>query len=182
MNTRRVPVGILKSSPARYLGLRYPKRAAWRQTPSPACSSTKNWHGPGGLLHGYHHEHAHGDLLPIAGSEDIVGLMVPYRGEKIGVICFTEDQSGSDGRHAHHGQADGDGNQWRQNWITNGPIATSAPHLPDRSQQGRQGSRLLLIERAWRASPPGLAQDGCVGSHHRRTDLRQCVCPRTIPG
>ena len=62
------------------------------------------------------------------GNEDIKQrILVPaIKGEKIGTICFTEDQSGSDlgGTRTLATKVDGG---WmingRKQWITNGPIA-----------------------------------------------------------
>src|SRR4030065_1153030 len=85
------------------------------------------------------------------GSENIKQkILVPaIKGEKIGTICFTEDQSGSDlgGTRTLATKVDGG---WRINgrkqWITNGPIAefcncmgTGGPKL------GRKGCNFFPV-------------------------------------
>src|SRR4030043_2432314 len=87
------------------------------------------------------------------GSEDIKQrILVPaIKGEKIGTICFTEDQSGSDlaGTKTLATKVDGG---WRINgqkqWITNGPIADFATVMAtvDR-KMGLKGLNFYLVER-----------------------------------
>jgi butyryl-CoA dehydrogenase len=87
------------------------------------------------------------------GNEDLKQrMLVPaIKGEKIGTICFTEDQSGSDlaGTRTLATKADGgwriDG---RKQWITNGPIAEFATVMAtvDR-KMGLKGLNFYLVER-----------------------------------
>jgi alkylation response protein AidB-like acyl-CoA dehydrogenase len=87
------------------------------------------------------------------GSEAIKQrILVPaIKGEKIGTICFTEDQSGSDlaGTRTVATKVDGG---WRVNgrkqWITNGPIAEFATVMAtvDR-KMGLKGLNFYLVER-----------------------------------
>jgi alkylation response protein AidB-like acyl-CoA dehydrogenase len=87
------------------------------------------------------------------GSEAIKQrILVPaIKGEKIGTICFTEDQSGSDlaGTRTVATKVDGG---WRINgrkqWITNGPIAEFATVMAtvDR-KMGLKGLNFYLVER-----------------------------------
>ena len=87
------------------------------------------------------------------GSEAIKQrILVPaIKGEKIGAICFTEDQSGSDlaGTRTVATKVDGgwriDG---RKQWITNGPIAEFATVMAtvDR-KMGLKGLNFYLVER-----------------------------------
>jgi alkylation response protein AidB-like acyl-CoA dehydrogenase len=87
------------------------------------------------------------------GNEDIKQrILVPaIQGEKIGTICFTEDQSGSDlaGTKTLATKVDGG---WRINgqkqWITNGPIADFATVMAtvDR-KMGLKGLNFYLVER-----------------------------------
>jgi butyryl-CoA dehydrogenase len=87
------------------------------------------------------------------GNENIKQrLLVPaIKGEKIGTICFTEDQSGSDlaGTRTLATKVDGgwriDG---RKQWITNGPIADFATVMAtvDR-KMGLKGLNFYLVER-----------------------------------
>ena len=79
-------------------------------------------------------------------------ILVPaIRGEKIGTICFTEDQSGSDlaGTRTVATKVDGgwriDG---RKQWITNGPIADFSTVMAtvDR-KMGLKGLNFYLVER-----------------------------------
>ena len=79
-------------------------------------------------------------------------ILVPaIKGEKIGTICFTEDQSGSDlaGTKTLATKVDGG---WRINgqkqWITNGPIADFATVMAtvDR-KMGLKGLNFYLVER-----------------------------------
>ncbi len=87
------------------------------------------------------------------GSEDIVNrLMVPaIRGEKIGVICFTEDQSGSDVGATRTTATKVDGG-WVingvKNWITNGPICDFCTVICQTDpSKGARGLDFFLIER-----------------------------------
>ncbi len=87
------------------------------------------------------------------GNEDIKQrILVPaIKGEKIGTICFTEDQSGSDlaGTKTLATKVDGG---WRINgqkqWITNGPIAEFATVMAtvDR-KMGLKGLNFYLVEK-----------------------------------
>ena len=87
------------------------------------------------------------------GSEAIKQrILVPaIKGEKIGTICFTEDQSGSDlaGTRTVATKVDGgwriDG---RKQWITNGPIAEFATVMAtvDR-KMGLKGLNFYFVER-----------------------------------
>ena len=87
------------------------------------------------------------------GSESIKQrILVPaIKGEKIGTICFTEDQSGSDlaGTRTLATKVDGgwriDG---RKQWITNGPIADFSTVMAtvDR-KMGLKGLNFYLVER-----------------------------------
>ena len=87
------------------------------------------------------------------GSEAIKQrILVPaIKGEKIGAICFTEDQSGSDlaGTRTVATKVDGgwriDG---RKQWITNGPIADFSTVMAtvDR-KMGLKGLNFYLVER-----------------------------------
>jgi butyryl-CoA dehydrogenase len=87
------------------------------------------------------------------GNENIKQrILVPaIKGEKIGTICFTEDQSGSDlaGTRTVATKVDGgwriDG---RKQWITNGPIADFATVMAtvDR-KMGLKGLNFYLVER-----------------------------------
>ena len=87
------------------------------------------------------------------GSEEIKQrILVPaIKGEKIGTICFTEDQSGSDlaGTRTLATKVDGG---WRINgrkqWITNGPIAefTTVMATVD-SKLGLKGLNFFLVEK-----------------------------------
>jgi alkylation response protein AidB-like acyl-CoA dehydrogenase len=78
-------------------------------------------------------------------------LVPAIKGEKIGTICFTEDQSGSDlaGTRTLATKVDGgwriDG---RKQWITNGPIADFATVMAtvDR-KMGLKGLNFYLVER-----------------------------------
>ena len=85
-------------------------------------------------------------------------ILVPaIKGEKIGTICFTEDQSGSDlgGTRTLATKVDGG---WRINgrkqWITNGPIAEFYHGDGNgRSEAGAEGPQFL----------PGRKEDGGSG-------------------
>jgi len=87
------------------------------------------------------------------GNEDIKQrILVPaIKGEKIGTICFTEDQSGSDlgGTRTLATKVDGG---WRINgrkqWITNGPIAEFATVMATIDPKlGLKGLNFYLVER-----------------------------------
>ena len=87
------------------------------------------------------------------GNEDIKQrILVPaIRGEKIGTICFTEDQSGSDlaGTRTLAARMDGG---WRINgrkqWITNAPIADFATVMATVDPKlGLKGLNFYLVER-----------------------------------
>ena len=87
------------------------------------------------------------------GSEEIKQrVLVPaVRGEKIGTICFTEDQSGSDlgGTRTSATQKDGG---WvlngRKMWITNGPICDFCTVLAQTDpQKGMDGLSFFLVEK-----------------------------------
>jgi len=89
----------------------------------------KNWQGGLWICHGNDYANSHGTyFIARFGSENIKQrILVPaIKGEKIGTICFTEDQSGSDlgGTRTLATKVD---RGWRINgrkqWITNGPIA-----------------------------------------------------------
>ena len=79
-------------------------------------------------------------------------VLVPaIRGEKIGTICFTEDQSGSDlgGTRTLATKVDGG---WRINgrkqWITNGPIADFATVMATVDPKlGLKGLNFYLVEK-----------------------------------
>jgi alkylation response protein AidB-like acyl-CoA dehydrogenase len=79
-------------------------------------------------------------------------ILVPaIRGEKIGTICFTEDQSGSDlgGTRTLATKVDGG---WRINgrkqWITNGPIAEFATVMATIDPKlGLKGLNFFLVEK-----------------------------------
>ena len=87
------------------------------------------------------------------GNEDMKQrILVPaIRGEKIGTICFTEDQSGSDlgGTRTLAVRVDGG---WRINgrkqWITNAPIADFATVMATVDPKlGLKGLNFYLVER-----------------------------------
>ena len=87
------------------------------------------------------------------GNEDMKQrILVPaIRGEKIGTICFTEDQSGSDlaGTRTLAARVDGG---WRINgrkqWITNAPIADFATVMATVDPKlGLKGLNFYLVER-----------------------------------
>jgi butyryl-CoA dehydrogenase len=87
------------------------------------------------------------------GNEDIKQrILVPaIKGEKIGTICFTEDQSGSDlgGTRTLATKVEGG---WRINgqkqWITNGPIADFATVMATVDRKlGLKGLNFYLVER-----------------------------------
>ncbi len=87
------------------------------------------------------------------GSEEIKQrVLVPaIKGEKIGTICFTEDQSGSDlgGTKTTATATDGG---WvlngRKQWITNGPICDFCTVLAQTDpQKGMDGLSFFLVEK-----------------------------------
>lgn len=96
-------------------------------------------------------------------------VLVPaIRGEKIGTICFTEDQSGSDlaGTRTTATRADGG---WvlngRKMWITNGPICDFCTVLATTDPaKGLDGLSFFLVEDG--AKGFGRGQEiGKLGSH-----------------
>lgn len=86
------------------------------------------------------------------GSEEVKQrcLVPAILGEKIGAICFTEDQSGSD-LAGTHTTATRDGDDWiihgTKQWVTNGPVCSFATVLattdPDK---GMRGLDFFLVE------------------------------------
>lgn len=87
------------------------------------------------------------------GSEDIINrLMIPaIRGEKIGVICFTEDQSGSDVGATRTTATKAEGG-WIINgtktWITNGPICDFCTVICQTDpSKGSRGLDFFLVEK-----------------------------------
>jgi alkylation response protein AidB-like acyl-CoA dehydrogenase len=87
------------------------------------------------------------------GTEEIKQrLLAPaIRGEKIGTICFTEDQSGSD-LGGTRTMAVRDGGGWRltgrKNWITCGPIADFCTVLAQTDpERGMDGLSFFLVEK-----------------------------------
>lgn len=87
------------------------------------------------------------------GNEEIKQrILVPaIKGEKIGTICFTEDQSGSDlgGTRTLATKVDGG---WRVNgrkqWVTNGPIASFATIMATVDPKlGLKGLNFYLVEK-----------------------------------
>ena len=92
------------------------------------------------------------------------------RGEKIGTMCFTEDQSGSD-LAATRTRAVKDGNEWVINgtkmWITNGPVADMATVLATTDpSKGVNGLNFFLVEKGTPGFSPGQVLDklGCRGT------------------
>lgn len=91
-------------------------------------------------------------------------LLVPaIKGEKIGTICFTEDQSGSDlgGTRTTAVQKDGG---WvlngRKMWITNGPICDFCTVLAQTDpQKGLEGLSFFLVEK----DTPGFSRGQVIG-------------------
>lgn len=87
------------------------------------------------------------------GSEDIIQrLMIPaIQGEKIGVICFTEDASGSDVA-ATRTRATKVDDGWvingSKNWITNGPICDFCTVICQTDpEKGARGLDFFLVEK-----------------------------------
>ena len=106
------------------------------------------------------------------GSESIKErcLYPAMRGEKIGTMCFTEDQSGSD-LAATRTRAVKDGNEWIINgtkmWITNGPFADMATVLATTDPAlGNKGLNFFLVEKGTPGFTPGQILDklGCRGT------------------
>jgi alkylation response protein AidB-like acyl-CoA dehydrogenase len=106
------------------------------------------------------------------GTEEIKKrcLYPAMRGEKIGTMCFTEDQSGSD-LSATRTTAVKDGNEWVLNgtkmWITNGPIADMATVLATTDPAlGGKGLNFFLVEKGTPGFTPGQVLDklGCRGT------------------
>jgi butyryl-CoA dehydrogenase len=97
-------------------------------------------------------------------------LYPAMRGEKIGTMCFTEDQSGSD-LAATRTRVIRDGDGWRVNgtkmWITNGPIADFATILATTDPSlGVKGLNFLLVEKGTPGFSAGQVLDklGCRGT------------------
>jgi butyryl-CoA dehydrogenase len=106
------------------------------------------------------------------GSEEIKKrcLYPAMKGEKIGTMCFTEDQSGSD-LASTRTRVVKDGNEWVINgtkmWITNGPIADLATVLATTDpSKGVKGLNFLLVEKGTPGFSPGqvLEKLGCRGT------------------
>ncbi len=106
------------------------------------------------------------------GTEEIKKrcLYPAMRGEKIGTMCFTEDQSGSD-LSATRTTAVKDGNEWVLNgtkmWITNGPIADMATVLATSDPAlGAKGLNFFLVEKGTPGFTAGQVLDklGCRGT------------------
>jgi len=106
------------------------------------------------------------------GSEEMKKrcLYPAMKGEKIGTMCFTEDQSGSD-LAATRTRVVKDGNEWVINgtkmWITNGPIADMASVLATTDPtKGAKGLNFLLVEKGTPGFSPGqvLEKLGCRGT------------------
>jgi butyryl-CoA dehydrogenase len=106
------------------------------------------------------------------GSEEIKKrcLYPAMRGEKIGTMCFTEDQSGSD-LAATRTTAVKDGNEWVINgtkmWITNGPVADMATVLATTDPAlGNKGLNFFLVEKGTPGFAAGQVLDklGCRGT------------------
>jgi alkylation response protein AidB-like acyl-CoA dehydrogenase len=87
------------------------------------------------------------------GSEDIINrLMIPaIQGEKIGVICFTEDQSGTDVSATRTSATKVDGGwviKGVKNWITNGPICDFCTVICQTDpSKGAKGLDFFLVEK-----------------------------------
>jgi alkylation response protein AidB-like acyl-CoA dehydrogenase len=106
------------------------------------------------------------------GSEEMKKrcLYPAMRGEKIGTMCFTEDQSGSD-LAATRTRVVREGDGWRLNgtkmWITNGPIADFATILATTDPSlGVKGLNFLLVEKGTPGFSAGQVLDklGCRGT------------------
>ena len=97
-------------------------------------------------------------------------LYPAMKGEKIGTMCFTEDQSGSD-LSATRTTALKDGKEWVINgtkmWITNGPIADVATVLATTDLSlGAKGLNFFLVEKGTPGFSAGQVLDklGCRGT------------------
>jgi butyryl-CoA dehydrogenase len=97
-------------------------------------------------------------------------LLPAIRGEKIGTICFTEDQSGSD-IGATRTRAEKVHGGWKlngtKNWITNGPIADFATVLATNDPSaGPRGLNFFLVEKGTPGFSAGqvLHKLGCRGT------------------
>jgi alkylation response protein AidB-like acyl-CoA dehydrogenase len=97
-------------------------------------------------------------------------LYPAMKGEKVGTMCFTEDQSGSD-LSATRTTAHKDGKEWVINgtkmWITNGPIADVATVLATTDfSLGAKGLNFFLVEKGTPGFSAGQVLDklGCRGT------------------
>jgi len=97
-------------------------------------------------------------------------LIPAIRGEKIGTICFTEDQSGSD-LAATRTTAVRDGDHWVINgtkqWITNGPICDFATVVATTDpSKGLKGLNFFLVEKGTPGFSHGqvIKKMGCRGT------------------
>jgi alkylation response protein AidB-like acyl-CoA dehydrogenase len=97
-------------------------------------------------------------------------LYPAMKGEKVGTMCFTEDQSGSD-LSATRTTALRDGKEWVINgtkmWITNGPIADVATVLATTDLSlGAKGLNFFLVEKGTPGFSAGQVLDklGCRGT------------------
>ncbi len=97
-------------------------------------------------------------------------LYPAMKGEKIGTMCFTEDQSGSD-LSATRTTAVKDGKEWVINgtkmWITNGPIADIVTVLATTDLSlGAKGLNFFLVEKGTPGFSGGQVLDklGCRGT------------------
>ncbi len=97
-------------------------------------------------------------------------LYPAIKGEKIGTICFTEDQSGSD-LASIKTTATLDGDSWVINgtkmWITNGPICDFATVLATTDpSKGIKGLNFFLVEKGTEGFKPGqvIHKMGCRGT------------------
>ena len=106
------------------------------------------------------------------GSEEIKKrcLYPAMRAEKIGTMCFTEDQSGSD-LAATRTTAVKDGNEWVINgtkmWITNGAIADMVTVLATTDPSlGNKGLNFFLVEKGTPGFSAGqvIEKLGCRGT------------------
>jgi len=139
-----------------YLGLRYPEEVGGMEADTTTCmlfyqelaraSAGFSMAVTMNMLMGTYFLHRFG-------SEDIVQrLMIPaIRGEKIGVICFTEDQSGSDVGATRTSATKVDGG-WVingvKNWITDGPICDFCTVICQTDpSKGARGLDFFLIEK-----------------------------------
>ena len=100
-------------------------------------------------------------------------LIPAIRGEKIGTICFTEDQSGSD-LAATRTTAVRDGDHWVINgtkqWITNGPICDFATVVATTDpSKGLKGLNFFLVEK------------GTPGFSHGQV-IKKMGCRGPLPG